>query len=737
MLKYAPLPATGTARTFRDQLISLGFDPLQLLAFLRRRLNLLVAVTTLVFAAVVLYTLHLTPLYTASTDVLIDTRQKAVLNVQEVMSGMPADSSAVDTEVRILTSRSLAERVVRKLNLQMDPEFNYSLSAKPGLLAKLGIGRPPPRVARATEAGVAEAVGAVQNGLKVERVGMTYIINVSFTSPNKEKAAKIANTFGDLYITDQLEAKYNAARVVTDWLSSRLSNLRQEVELADAQVEQYKIANNLMSSQGATMAEQEVSALNQQIAAARADRAEKLARLQAAQAQIQRGGGGADVGAALGSATIGNLRAKEADATRQLAELNARYGPQHPEVLRVQGQITDIRSQIDQEIRRIMSSLEADVQVANQRAASLEGSQGSARGTLASNSRAQVGLLELQRKADASRAVYETFLNRSKETSAQEGIQQPDARVISYSPIPTQPSYPNRKLAFTFGLAIALLCGLAAVVAAELLDTGVATAPDVETRLGLPHIASLPKLGPTELRGPGSPQDFLVDNPFSVFAESFRNLRAFLLLNTEVDDTPSPRLIAVCSALPHEGKTITSLCLMRTISMSGASVVLVDADLRRRALSKLVKPPTIGLIEVINKPALLDRALVRDERTDAMILPVVGDTPVSGDLFSSEKFDTLLALLRERFDFVLIDTPPVLALAEARLIATKVDRTVFLVRWRQTAAKAAETAISTLVKSGAHVAGVCLTLVDMRRQAAEGYGDSAYYYQAYKDYYTS
>jgi capsular exopolysaccharide synthesis family protein len=736
MLKYAPLPQSGTGKSFRDQLISLGFDPLQLLAFLRRRMQLLVAVSVLVFVAVVLYTMQLTTLYTASTDVLIDTRQKAVLNVQQVMSGMPADSSAVDTEVRILTSRSLAERVVRKLNLQLDPEFNSSLVVKPDLLTKLGLKKPQLRVAQSTEAGVAQAVGAVQGGLKVERVGMTYIINVSFTSPNPEKAAKIANTFGDLYITDQLEAKYNAARVVTDWLSSRLSNLRQEVERADAEVEQYKIANNLMSAQGATMAEQEVSVLNQQIAAARADRAEKLARLQAARSQIQRGGGGADVGAALGSATIGMLRARETDATRQLAELNARYGPQHPEVLKVQGQLVDIRSQIDQEIRRIMSSLEAEVQVANQRAASLEGSQGSARGTLASNSRAQVGLLELQRKADASRAVYESFLNRSKETSAQEGIQQPDARVISYSPIPGWPSYPNKKLAFTFGFAIALLCGLAAVVAAELIDTGVATGLDVENRLGMPHAASLPKLSAADQRGRLTPQDFLVENPFSVFAEAFRNLRAFLLLSAE-DDAPPPKLLAICSALPHEGKTVTSLCLMRTIAMSGATVVLVDADLRRRALSKLVEPPKAGLIEVVNNPALLDRALVADTRTDGMILPVVGDTPSSGDLFSSEKFDALLAILRAKFDFVLIDTPPVLALAEARIIAAKVDRAVFLVRWRRTAAKASENAIATLVKSGARVAGVCLTQVDMRRQSAEGYGDSSYYYKAYKDYYTS
>ncbi|WP_305597374.1 polysaccharide biosynthesis tyrosine autokinase [Phenylobacterium sp.] len=735
-MNFAPLPSTSADLSFREKFAALGFDPLQLLAFIRRRLELLLAVSVLVFVAALLYAMQLTPRYTATTDVLIDTRQKPMVSSEQIMSGFPADSSAVDTEVRILTSRSLAERVVRKLNLQLDPEFNPTLNAKPGLLTRLGLKKAAPTQRRSTAAGIEAAVATVQNGMSVQRAGLTYIITISYTSTDAATASRLANAIGDLYITDQLEAKYNAARVVSDWLAGRMTGLRQEVELADARVQQYKIANNLMSAQGATMAEQEVSTLNQQLAAARADRAEKMARLQAARTQIQRGGGGADVGAALGSSTISSLRSQEADTSRQLADLNARYGPAHPDVIKANGALADIQQQINSEIRRIISSLEAEVSVSSQRLASLEGSQGSARGSLVSNSRAQVGLLELERKAEASRAIYESFLNRSKETSSQEGIQQPDARVISYSTVPRTPSYPNMRLVIAFGAALALVCGLAAIIAAELLDSGLSTGDDVESRLGLPYAASLPKLSPTDLRAGQSPQDFLVDNPFSVFAEAFRSLRAFLLLGA-ADGAPAPSMIAICSALPHEGKTITSFCLMRTLAMSGSSVVLVDADLRRRAVSKLVEAPAIGLLEAIEDPSRLDQAMVKDTRSEAMILPVVGDVPSSGDLFGSSDMDVFLAALRKRFDYVLIDTPPVLALAETRLIATKVDQVVFLAKWRQTPAKAAQNAIATLIKSGARVAGVCLTQVDLRRQSSEGYGDSAYYYRAYKDYYTS
>jgi capsular exopolysaccharide synthesis family protein len=736
MLNYAPMPEAGAGRSLRDQLVALGFDPLQLVAFLRRRLELLLAVTILVFAVIVLYTIQLTPRFTASADVQIKTRSNAIVDVQQAISGLPADSSAVDTEVRILTSRRLAEKVVRELNLGADPVFNGNLYEPRGLLDKLTLKKPrlaPKRPLR--ESDIDAAVDAVQGGIHVQRSGLTYIIGISYTSTDRDKAALVANAYAKAYIVDQLDAKEEQARMVSDWLGSRLSSLRQEVEQADAQVEQYKIANNLMSAQGSTLAEQEVSQLNQQLATARAERAEKLARLQTARAQIERGGGGADVGAVLSSGTISGLRSQEAATSRELAELNERYGPLHPDYAKAQGRLRDIQTQIQQELRRIISNLEAEVQVASQRVASLEGSQGYARGSLVSNTRAQVGLLELQRKAEASRAIYETFLTRSKETSTQEGIQQPDARIVSPAREGTK-SYPNMKLAILFGAAIALMSGLAAIVAAELLDTGISTGVDVEQRFGLPHAASLPKLRQREegRRKNEPPQDFLVDNPFSVFAEAFRNLRASLLLAAE--GGKPIQTIAICSALPHEGKTTTAFCMMRTMAMAGSTTVLIDADLRRRGVSRVVDEPEVGLAEVMNDLSLLDKALVHDKRTGGMVLPVVGDTATLEDMFSSPKMDALLAALAKRFDHILIDTPPVLALAEARLVAAKVDRVVFLVQWKRTPAKAAETAITTLVKSGARVAGVCLTQVDLRRQSNEGYGDSYYYYRAYKNYYT-
>lgn len=715
-----------------------GFDPLALVGLFRRRLRLFIITALALFVVIVGFAMQLTPRYTAISDVLIDTRPATTLNLEAVMSGLPSDNNSVDTQVQILTSRSLAERVVRKLRLQEDPEFNPTLDTRRSLVARILPGKAAapqrPKVDLNSQRAIDATVNYVLGGLSVDRAGLTYIMRVAYTSRSPQKSAKVANAFADEYIVDQLEAKYTATETVNSWLGERLINLRQEVEAADAQVAQYQVNNGLMSAQGATMAEQEVSVLNGQIANARAEQAEKIARLDAARSQLARGGGGGDVGATLSSGTIASLRSREADASRKLAELNSRYGPRHPEVQKAEGELADLRGGIQQEISRIMSNLEAEVRVATQRTNSLASSQGSARGTLAANSRSAVGLAELQRRADASRAIYESLLNRSKTTAAQEGIQQPDARVLSYARSGYQ-SYPNMALAIAFGFVAGLIAGAAAVLTAELFETGFATSDAVERRLDVAHLASLP-LAPRR-KGPGSPrvapQDYLADHPLSAFAEAFRNLRASILLTPE--GGARPRVIAISSSLPNEGKTVTAFGLMRTIALAGAKVVLVDADMRRRGVSKLANATGPGLVEVLDGDLPWEKVVVADPVSGGYILPIARTPEHSEDLLGSPKMEALIQSLKARFDIVIIDTPPVLALAEARLVAAKADGVVFVVRWRKTPGKAVEIGLSTLADSGVKVLGVALSQVDFERQKAFGYGDGSYYYSNYRDYY--
>lgn len=697
-----------------------------------RRLWLFVAVAVLVFSAVILLTMQQTPVYEAEASVLIEPRKTGVVDIASVVSGLPADTNTIDTEVLILGARSTAEEVVRRLGLQLDPEFVGSAAVVDGAKRK---GSAP--LGQTSEAMVDTAVDAVLKVLTVRREGNTYIINVTAKSPNPEKAARIANTFIEAYFAKQLAVKNNANRDAGEWLNMRMTELRSEAESADGAVQRYKIANGLMSAQGSTMAEQEVSTLNQQIAAANQGLAEKEAQLSAARTQMQRGGAGADIGGVLGSNTISTLRAQEAMATQQLADLTTRYGPLYPDVQKSRNQLAAIQSQLQSETTRIISSLEAQVDVARQGLNSLSRSQNRARGSLASNNSAQVGLMELERRAEANRAVYEAFLNRSKETTAQEGLQQADARVLARAQVPAWPVSPNVPLAGMFGLAAGLALGFIAIAIAEYLDSSIQTGTDVESKFGVRYAGAVPTLKSTLKKGGKNklPYDYLVDQPFSAFSESLRSLRTFLLFPATGE---KPRVIVLSSALPREGKSVTSMCLARTIAMAGSKVVLIDCDMRRHGLtdiSGVTGTPDIGL--VLAGEATLEQAIYKDSKTEARIIGAVTPSTDHRDLFSTPAFDALLEDLKAEYEVVLIDTAPVLAVAETRVIAAKADAVLMLAHWRKTPFKATDSAIDLLLEAGCNLVGLALTQVNLKQQAATGYGDRYYYYKAYAKYYTT
>lgn len=729
---------------------SLGqaIDLHRLISVFRRRLKLFLSIAILVLILTIIATVRATPMYTATANLMLDIRPEQVLGAdsQAVLAGLPADTAVVDTEVEILKSRHLAERVVETLKLEEDPEFNGALR-KPGAIGSLknavsGVfGGNAPDAARAKLDAAAlqsqkeRVVDAVLGHLSIRRSGLTYVMNVGFTSENPAKAARIANTFADRYLTQQLEAKFNATQEANTWLNGRLGELRIEVQQAEAQVAQYKADNNLLSSEGATLTEQEISAYNQQLATVRAQQAEEEARLRTARGQLARGSTGDDVGEALGSQVVQQLRARRAEVSGRVADLSGRYGPRHPDMLRAERELADIDSQIQAEIQRIISNLEARVQVASQRTASVAGSLGGARGTLATNNAASVRLNELERNAESVRALYQSFLDRFKQTSASEGTEQSDASIVSRAKTPTGPSSPNVPMNLALGLVLALGGGLAGVVLAELLDSGLATAEDVERKLGLPNLGSVPLMAsvadPADRND--APVDYVLKKPLSGFAEAIRALRASILYSRVGQDT---KVITLTSALPSEGKTTTSICLARVSAQAGAKVVLIDCDLRRRNVNRLlgVKPEQ-GLLEVLNRSASLETALILDEGSGAYILPLAQDGFSPKDVFGSDAMNELLATLRQTFDLIILDTAPVLAVADTRVLAARSDATVLLARWRKTPEKAVANAIKLLNQSGAHVSGLALTQVDMNAQARYGYGDAGYYYSEYKKYY--
>ena len=718
---------------------------------LRKRLGLILSVMFGVTALVMVVVLQQTPLYTASAQVLLDRQKMQVTDMEAVISGLPADSATVDSEVEILRSRALAERVVDRLDLMKDPEFNSALR-EPSLLrwldprlwlrevvALVSAESAPMNDEARARAERDSVTGALLNRLTVTRERLTYVINLSVVSESPTKAAQIANAYAETYILDQLEAKFDATRQANEWLSRRLGELREQVRDSERAVEIFRSEQGLESlGSGVTVSEQQMSELNAQLILARTALAEARAKYERAR-QIRGSGRSiesmADV---VQSGTISQLRQKQAELARELANLSSRYGPRHPEVVNAEAQRRDIDSQISAEISRIIGSLENTVSVSETRVASLEQSLRDIRGETGESGQAAVQLRELEREAAANRAVYESFLNRFKETSQQQDLQVPDSRVISTATAPVSPSHPRKALSLALALVLSMMLGVGIAFLLEYLDNGMTTARDVEETLSLPHLASIPLVGVE--KGPDGkplkPHDYLVQKPLSVFSESLRSLRSALQLSNV--DNP-PKVIIFTSALPSEGKTTTSVSFARAAAVSGLRVVLVDCDLRHPSVHKTFGLPTpqTGLVELLAERLDPRDVMLQDAKTDLKILPVATGSANPPDVLASSQMKFLLDRLRGEFDLVVMDSAPVLPVSDSRVLARMADQTVFVVRWSETPRDAAQMAIKELRHYGAGIAGVALAAVDTVAQAKYGYGDGGYYYGKYSRYYVN
>jgi succinoglycan biosynthesis transport protein ExoP len=692
----------------------------RLLGVLLNRARLALAVAAVIFLSVFLFMAAQPRQYEATASLMIQPQRQNMARASEPGAQLlPPDTGAIDSQVEVLRSPALARAVVERMRLYADPEFV----------------RGARRGAAPSEQTLARVTAALQRRLHVRRVGLTSMVVVGAISTEPAKAQRIANTVAQLYLERDVAAKLDAVSRARRELSANLDRLRLEAVNSQAALQEYRNAHNLLTTQGASVAEVEISNIDQQVAAAQADRAERQARLAAARNQLHDGSNGADVGAALASDTVRELRRQEAEASTHLADLNTRFTAEYPEVIRERARVGELRSQIQSEINRIMSNLGAEAQASAGREGALIASRSRAAGGLAANNRASVGLVALQQRADAARGTYEAYLARANQVDVEGSIQQADAVLSSLAALPVNPFAPNKRLAAVLAFALALLGGIATVLVAEFWERKLRSRDDVEQTLGAPFAGIVPDFASTAqrrlLQRRQNPAEQLVRSPMSGYAEAFRGLRAFLLLNnTDVRGN----IIGITSALPGEGKSLSALCLARTMAMSGSRTILVDCDPRRRGVTCQLGGAERGLSEVLQGKLPLDEALIRDDATQLMVLPC-GPRGETHDMFATPALDNLLQALSKRFDYVILDTQPVLGVAGARLTTAKCDRVLFLTRWNQTSTQAAQSAMDLLRDAGVNVVGAVLTRVDVRRQSLYGYGDSSDYYQYFGNYY--
>lgn len=703
------------------------------------------AVAAVVFALVVGYMSRIPPTYFAEGSVLVQPSQGNLASgIQNRPATASPDSSAVDTEVEMLKSRALSEAVIEKLDLLHDPEFNPPPPHK--WRVRFVSHWPFISISRVLVKETAQeilnnTVNAMQQHTFARRVGLTDVVRVGFTASTPAKAEKIANALINAYLVRQVAEKVKLVARANNELTDSIDKLRKMALTSAAAAEQYKDTHSILSQQGASMVEAEIATLDQEIAQAHADRVQKEAQLKAAMALGGRHGDGADLPQALQSDTIMQLRKQEAALSAKVAQLNAQFMPGYPEEKRARAQLYDVRAEIRHELARIRAGQSAEVKAAEQREDALTASRMQAQKELDANNAARVALVSLQLKADAAKKTYENYLNRASQIAAARTLQQPDAIVNYKAAVASDRPSPNMHLVIAGAALFALLCAALAIILPEYWSRRFRSSSDVEFGIGLPLAAALPEISSIaharRLRGSSAPALSLANGRFTAFAEAFRNLRAFLTL---LDPTEPSKIIALTSSVPREGKSVTSLCLAQIMAQAGESVVVVDCDLRRRGLSRLVPEAAnaqIGIVEAVRRSVPLSKALIRDPRSGAWVLPVAQREGVPEDMFGTRQADALFNTLAQRFDRVVLDTPPLLGVADARILARKADKVLFVVQWNRTPVSAVQAGADILQQCGANVAGAILAQVNVRQQARFGYSDSSDYFASYKNYYVT
>jgi polysaccharide biosynthesis transport protein len=695
-------------------------------SFLQRRRIVICALIALGVLLGVVKTMNTVPTYQAAASLLIERRESQVAGVQ-IDESKSIASTTVDNEVQSLQSPELMDRVVQRLNLTRDAQFNP--------YAAPGVARPPQLTLEAEKRLAADNLAA---SIRIQRIGLSFVINVVASSQDPAMAAKLANTVAEEYLANQLDAKLLSTRQAGSWLQQQVTALETELERQSTSVQSERAASGMMAgSSGSSVADQQVRALTAQLSDARSELAAKDARLGTS---ARLGVGASSAGEVLASPVIQGLRQRESEASRKIGELRITFGPQHPQMQAAIQERQDIESQIQEETARIVRGNSSEVEVARRRVESLQTDLNRWTAALANDTRRASRLQQLEGQAEATRTTYQNYVTRLQQVTDLEKLQRPDARIIAQASTPRGPSAPNPVFDVALGFIFGTFLSLMIAIMLDALQRGLKTPQAIEQALGSPCLVSIPALTRKEIRllkkarGRG-PADFILRKPLSVYSEAFRKLRADLLLGNE--NGTAPTVVAFTSALPGEGKSTTALSFARTMAQSGVKTLLLEADFRRPTLATVAGvEPRMAVADAVRKPELIESALVADPISTLMMMPTLVNTDRQGVDSALDSFKDFIETLKEQFEFIVIDTAPILAVAETQIIAKSADAVVLVVRWDRTNKDAAVLAMRALDSSLIKLRGSILNGVNLAVQSRYRRGDASTYYAYHKGYYT-
>jgi capsular exopolysaccharide synthesis family protein len=671
--------------------------------------------------------------------------QARLLIEEERTTAVPGITSAIDaywedpvpyynTQYRILRGRELARRVVRKLQLHDVPEFNGSEPQASTPRAWLhtmrqrlaGLVRPAPRPLEAPKADETRAeaarIGALLARVRVVPVPDSRLVDVFFQGQNAGFTATAANTLVDEYVAQNLEVKQQSTQNMLEWLEREVASQQAKVEQSERDLAAYRDRENAMSLDDKNnIVLSRLNALNDAVLRARTVRIEK----EAIYKQIKSASAPETIPVIAQNAQINLLKQQRADLQREKARLTERYLEKHPEVGKVNAQLADVGRQIDVETARALQTVTAEYERGLLEERTLAANLEDAKKDVKDLSRLSVSYNVLEREARSNRTVYEALLQRQNELRVSSNSHANNVRVVERAEVPGAPITPTGRRTWLLSLAVGLVAAIAVAYALDYMNDTIKTPDDIARHLKLAFLGLVPSV-----EGEGHPLLASSHVPHD-FGESFRSVRTALISKY---DPNGAKILVFTSAQPLEGKTTAAVNVAMALAFGGARVLVIDGDMRRPGLHRPLRLTNDrGLSQVLTGQARVRDVIQRTVDPNLLAITAGRTPPNPSELLTSERMKTLLTnLVHGPFDWIIIDTPPVLAVTDAVVVAPLVSGVVFVVGAEMTRRRLAERALETVLSTRPKQVSILLNKVDFERNK---YYYSRYYGHQYKNYY--
>jgi len=612
---------------------------------------------TIVFIVVLIGTLSTTPVYKATTKVLIEKVEPANLTLPYPYYA-PYEPEFYETQYQLIKSTSVASKVVKALSL----ENTYEMYFKGEKITPQG---------NKTKADVLADI--ISSGIVVTPVKNSKIVTISFMSKNPEFAAMVANSVAKAYIEEILDMRMSSSRYSIEWMSKKAEEEKAKLEKSEKALQEFMKANDIVTLQDRlAITPEKLSEFNTQLIRAEMKRKEleglysKVSGINIKDAET--------IPYIASDPTIQALRNQKLRAEQNIEELSKKYGSKHPAMLKAQEELKVIDQKREQEIKRVIASIKNEYELARNNENTLRRTLAGTKSEAISMNEKYIQYNTLAREVETNRQLYDALIKKLKEESVTQQVQTVNVWVVEKAEKPETPVKPRKLLNLLLGIIIGLFGGVGLAFFFEYLDNTVKTPEDVESRIGVPVIGAVPLLEKkNEII-----EEIIIKEPQSVHAESYKSIRTGILLSSA---TKPPQNILITSMAPEEGKTATSVNLSLTIARSGYSVVLVDSDLRKPRIHQIFRLNNMSGLSTYLAGATPDiDTILKTPLMNLTVIPAGPLPPNPSELLGSQRMIKLIELLNERFDLAIWDSPPLMTVTDGLILSNLVDRTIIIVR---------------------------------------------------------